>query len=356
MRHIMGAAGPPELSTAGLTAKVDPGFRSHLAPRFNRMKKIVVLDGYTLNPGDLTWDGFTKFAPIEVHDRTESGKILERAKGAEFLLTNKTPLTADTLKQLPDLRYIGVLATGYNVVDVKAAKERGIIVSNIPTYGTASVAQHTFALILELVIHARLHSEAARSGEWSASKDWCFWKTPLIELEGKSLGVVGFGRIGRRVADVGNAFGMKIIAHDSVQNHPPAYEGFRWATLEELLHDSDVVTLHCPLFPETQGLMNAARLRLMKPSAILINTSRGPLIVDQDLAEALNEGIIAGAGVDVLSTEPPAATNPLLSAKNCLVTPHIAWATKEARARLMNLAVENLAGFVNGKPQNVVNP
>lgn len=320
------------------------------------MKKIVVLDGYTLNPGDLSWDGFTRYATIEVHDRTEAGKIVERCQGAEFVLTNKTPLSADTLKQLPDLRYIGVLATGYNVVDVKAAKDRGIPVTNIPTYGTASVAQHTFALILELTIQAKLHSDAARAGEWANSKDWCFWKTPLWELEGKSLGIVGFGRIGRRVAEVGNAFGMKIIAYDSVRANPPAYDGFRWATLEELLRDSDVVSLHCPLFPETQGLMNADRLKLMKQTALLINTSRGPLIVDQDLADALNAGVIAGAGVDVLSVEPPAASNPLLTARNCLVTPHIAWAAKEARARLMDLAVENLAGFVNGKPQNVVNP
>jgi glycerate dehydrogenase len=320
------------------------------------MKKIVVLDGYTLNPGDLSWEAFNNVAPIEVHDRTEPAMIVERSAGAEFILSNKTPLSADTLSQLPELRYIGVLATGYNIVDVAAAKQRGIVVSNIPTYGTASVAQHTFALILELTINAKLHSDAARAGEWSASADWCFWKTPLTELEGKTLGIVGFGRIGRRVAEVGNAFGMKIIAHDSAQTNPPAYEEFRWGTLEELLRDSDVVSLHCPLFPETQGLINAARLKLMKPSALLINTSRGPLIVDQDLADALNAGVIGGAGVDVLSVEPPAADNPLLSARNCLVTPHIAWAAKEARARLMSLAVDNLTAFVKGQPQNVVNP
>lgn len=320
------------------------------------MKKIVVLDGYALNPGDLSWDEFRKIANLEVHDRTEPAKILERAQGAEFIFTNKTPLSADTLRQLPDLRFIGVLATGYNIVDVKASKERGITVSNIPTYGTASVTQHTFALILELTINAKLHSDATRAGEWSASKDWCFWKTPLTELDGKTLGIVGFGRIGRRVAEVGNAFGMKIMAHDQVQTNPPTYKDFRWATVEDLLANSDIVSLHCPLFPETQGLMNAARLKLMKRSAFLINTSRGPLIVDQDLADALNAGIIAGAGVDVLSVEPPAANNPLLTAKNCLVTPHIAWAAKEARARLMSIAAENLLAFLNGKPQNVVNP
>src|SRR3954447_19725777 len=318
------------------------------------MKKIVVLDGYTLNPGDLSWDAFQRIAPIEVYDRTEPAKILERARGAEFILTNKTPLSADTLAQLPELRYIGVLATGYNIVDVKAAKERDIPVCNIPTYGTASVAQHAFALILELTVNAKLHSDAARAGEWSASKDWCFWKTPLTELEGKTLGIVGFGRIGRRVAEVGHALGMKILAQDSVQTNPPPYEGFRFASLEDLLKNSDVVSLHCPLFPETQRLMNKERLKLMKPTAFLINTSRGPLIVDQDLADALNAGVIAGAGLDVLSVEPPADDNPLLSARNCLVTPHIAWATRDARARLMNLAVANVTAFVAGTPHNVV--
>jgi glycerate dehydrogenase len=320
------------------------------------MKKTVVLDGYTLNPGDLSWDGFKQLAPIEVYDRTEPARIVERARGAEFVLTNKTPLSAESLAQLPELRYIGVLATGYNVVDVQAARERGIPVCNIPTYGTSSVAQHTIALILELTLNVRMHSDAARSGEWSNCSDWCFWKTPLFELDGKTLGIVGFGRIGRRVAEIGNAFGMKILAQDSVRANPPPYDHFRWAELDDLLGESDVVSLHCPLFPETKGLMNAVRLQRMKRSAFLINTSRGPLIVDQDLADALNGGTIAGAGVDVLSVEPPAADNPLLTARNCLVTPHIAWAAKEARARLMDLAVENLAAFLNGRPRNVVNP
>ncbi|MBM4004077.1 MAG: D-2-hydroxyacid dehydrogenase [Planctomycetes bacterium] len=320
------------------------------------MKKTVVLDGYTLNPGDLSWDGFEKLAPIEVYDRTEPERIVERARGAEFVLTNKTPLSAETLALLPELRYIGVLATGYNVVDVQAARGRGIPVCNIPTYGTSSVAQHTFALILELTLNVRMHSDAARAGEWSSCRDWCFWKSPLFELDGKTLGIVGFGRIGRRVAEVGNAFGMRILAQDSVQVNPPPYDRFRFAELDELLSESDVVSLHCPLFPETKGLMNTARLRRMKRTAFLINTSRGPLIVDQDLADALNSGVIGGAAVDVLSVEPPAADNPLLTARNCLVTPHIAWAAKEARARLMDLAVENLAAFLNGRPQNVVNP
>jgi glycerate dehydrogenase len=318
-------------------------------------KKIVVLDGYTLNPGDLSWDGFKNLAPIEVHERTEPSKVVERAKDAEFVLVNKVPLSADTLSQLPKLRYIGVLATGYNVVDIKAAKERGIPVCNIPTYGTASVAQHVFALLLELSNHVQIHADAVSAGQWTTNKDWCFTMKPMTELADKTLGIVGFGRIGRQVGEIGHAIGMRVIAHDAVQANPPAFRGFTFATLEVLLHESDVVSLHCPLFPETQGMINAKTLRSMKPSAFLINTSRGPLIVEQDLADALNEGRLAGAGLDVLSVEPPPATNPLLKAKNCIITPHIAWASKESRARLMDLAVENFAAFVKGRPQNVVN-
>jgi glycerate dehydrogenase len=318
--------------------------------------KIVVLDGYTLNPGDLNWKGFQELGTLEVYDRTEPSLIVQRARGAELVLTNKTPLTAETLNQLKGLRYIGVLATGYNIVDVKTAKELGIVVSNIPTYGTASVAQFAFALLLELCHNVRLHSDAVRAGEWTNNKDWCFWKSPLIELAEKTMGIVGFGRIGREVGKIANAMGMRVIAHDSVQTNPPDYPRFRWVGLEELLRQSDVVSLHCPLFPETQGLMNTQRLAMMKSTAFLINNSRGPLVVDQDLADALNAGRLAGAAVDVLSIEPPPVDNPLLSAKNCIVTPHISWATKEARSRLMALAVENAKALVSGKPQNVVNP
>jgi glycerate dehydrogenase len=318
--------------------------------------KIVVLDGYTLNPGDLSWQGFEDLGTLEVYDRTEPSLILKRAQDAALLLTNKTPLTAETLKQLKSLRYIGVLATGYNVVDVKAAKELGIPVANIPTYGTASVAQFAFALLLELCHNVRLHADAVRAGEWTSNKDWCFWKSPLIELAGKTMGIVGFGRIGREVGAIAHAMGMRVLAHDAVRTNPPNYDGFRWVSLEEILKESDVVSLHCPLFPETHGLINTQRLALMKPTAFLLNNSRGPLIVDQDLADALNSGKIAGAAVDVLSVEPPPANNPLLSAKNCLVTPHISWATKEARTRLMGLAVENAKAFLAGKPQNIVNP
>ena len=316
--------------------------------------RIVVLDGYCLNPGDLSWDALREFGDVEIFERTPADRVAERAGGAAIALTNKTPFPADVLAQLPELRYIGVLATGYNVVDIEAAHRHAITVTNIPTYGTASVAQFVFALLLELCHHAGLHADAVRGGEWSRSQDWSFWKSPLIELEGKTLGVIGFGRIGRSVGRIADAMGMKVIASDTYQADPPPYEGFRWVPVEELLRESDVVSLHAPLFAETQGMINARSLALMKPSAFLINTSRGPLIVDQDLADALNAGRLAGAALDVLSVEPPAAANPLLSAAHCLVTPHMAWATREARARLMDLAMGNISAFLSGNPRNVI--
>ncbi|HEY1496864.1 MAG TPA: D-2-hydroxyacid dehydrogenase [Candidatus Solibacter sp.] len=316
--------------------------------------KIVVLDGYCLNPGDLSWDTLRGFGEVEVFDRTPADQVVARARGAVIALTNKTPFKADTLALLPDLKYIGVLATGYNIVDVDAARRHGVTVTNIPTYGTASVAQFVFALLLELCHNVRLHADAVRGGEWSRNADWSFWKSPLVELAGKTMGVIGFGRIGRSVGRIADAMGMKVIANDTFQGNPPDYPGFRWASVDELLRESDVVSLHSPLFPETQGMINARTLGLMKPSAFLINTSRGPLVVDQELACALNAGVIAGAALDVLSAEPPAESNPLLSARNCLVTPHIAWATREARARLMDLAMSNISGFLSGNPQNVI--
>ena len=315
--------------------------------------KIVVLDGYALNPGDLTWEGLKKLGDVEIHDRTESQRVLERAKDAELVFSNKTLLSAELLRQLPKLKYVGVLATGYNCVDIKAAKELGITVTNIPTYGTASVAQFVFALVLELCHNVKRHHDAVAAGQWATSNDWTFWLTPLIELEGKVIGIVGLGRIGRQVARIASAFGMRVIATDQV---PITEPGVQATTLEKLLAEADVVSLHCPLFPETQGLMNRTRLATMKRSAFLINTSRGPLIVDQDLADALNAEVIAGAGLDVLSVEPPAGDNPLFKAKNCLVTPHIAWATKEARSRLMDIAVKNAESFLSKQPVNVVNP
>lgn len=317
--------------------------------------KLVVLDGYTLNPGDLNWDGIKNFGDLQVHDRTPESQIVERCRGAEIIFTNKTPLREAALAQMPDLKYIGVLATGYNVVDVDYAKKRGILVANVPGYGTASVVQMTFALLLELCQHVQSHSDSVFEGDWSRSLDFCYWKHPLVELEGKTMGIIGLGNIGQKVADVAGAFGMNVIGQSRRQSDQTHRKNFRWAGLHELLSESDVVSIHCPLFPETQGLINKKTLKLMKSSAFFLNTSRGPLMVDQDLADALNAGVIAGAGIDVLSVEPPSANNPLFKAKNCLITPHIAWATIEARSRLMGIAENNLSSFLNGNPINIVN-
>jgi glycerate dehydrogenase len=311
--------------------------------------KIVVLDGYTLNPGDLDWAALKKLGECEIRDRTAPADIVAVAKDAEIVLTNKTPLSAVTLTQLPKLRYIGVLATGYNIVDVAVANGRGVTVTNVPNYGTRSVTQHVFALLLELTQNAGHHAQTVRDGRWAKSPDFCYWDKPLVELEGLTLGIVGFGRIGRAVSDIGRAFGMETIAFSrSASSLVPRVE------LDELFRRSDVVSLHCPLTPETQGLVNATRLALMKPTAFLINTGRGPLIVEQDLADALNADRLAGAGLDVLSVEPPKADHPLFKAKNCLITPHIAWATKAARSRLLAVVVANLAAFQAGQPQNIV--
>ena len=308
--------------------------------------KIVILDGATLNPGDLSWAGLQQLGPCVIHDRTAAADIVARAREAEIILTNKTVLSAATLAQLPGLRYIGVLATGYNVVDAAAARARHIPVTNIPAYGTMSVAQHTLALLLELTNHVGRHAGSVRAGQWSKCPDFCYAETPLVELDGKTLGLVGAGRIAQAVARLGEAFGMKAIF--------ATRRGGR-AELERVLAAADVVSLHCPLTPETRELINATTLARMKPSAFLLNTSRGPLVAEADLAAALNAGRLAGAAVDVLSTEPPAADNPLLSADNCLVTPHQAWATQAARQRLMTTAVENVRAFLAGTPRNVVN-
>ena len=316
--------------------------------------KIVVLDGHCMNPGDLSWDALRELGEVVVYARTSAAEAAARADGADAVLMNKTPLSADTLARLPQLKYIGVLATGYNVVDIDAARGQGITVTNVPTYGTASVAQFVFALLLELCHNVRLHADAVRAGEWSRNADWSFWKSPLVELEGKTMGVIGFGRIGRSVGRIADAMGMRVIANDTYRGDPPAYAGFRWAERDELLRESDAVSLHSPLTPETAGMIHAGTIALMKPSAFLINTSRGPLVVDQDLADALNAGRLAGAGLDVLSVEPPAETNPLLAARNCLVTPHIAWATREARARLMDAVAANISAWISGNPRNVI--
>jgi glycerate dehydrogenase len=320
--------------------------------------KIVVLDGYTLNPGDLSWEALEALGDFSVYDRTSQEELVERAGEAEIVLTNKVVLDRKVLGRLPKLKYIGVLATGFNVVDVEAARERGIPVTNVPAYSTASVAQMVFALLLELTVHVGHHAHLTRWGHWSESKDFCFWDRPLVELDGLSMGVVGFGAIGRRVAQTAKAFGMNVLVHTA---HPENYRqapeaaGVRFVGLDELFSESDVVSLHCPLTPETKGMVDARRLALMKPTAYLINTGRGPLIDEEALAAALKGKKLAGAGLDVLSSEPPPGNNPLLTAPNCFVTPHIAWATKAARERLMATVVANVRAFMDSKPQNVVN-
>lgn len=314
----------------------------------------MVLDGYALNPGDLSWNLLANAVSLEVHDRTSPQDLLPRARGAELLLTNKAPLREADLHALPLLRYIGVMATGYDIIDLKAAATLGITVTNVPTYGTDSVAQFTFALLLELCHRVQRHADSTAAGDWASSPDWSYRRHPLVELAGKTFGMVGCGRIGRRVASIAGAFGMKVIAADLDHRNPPNLPGFAWADIDELFQQADVVSLHCPLTPENRGLVNAARLARMKPGALLINTSRGPLVVEQDLASALASGTIAGAGLDVLPVEPPVSGSPLLSAPNCLVTPHIAWATKEARGRLLDIVTANVLAFLQGKPVNVV--
>ena len=316
--------------------------------------KIVVLDGYTLNPGDLSWDQLYSLGEVVLYGSTPYEKILERAVGAEVLITNKTPLNKEILNNLPDVKYIGVLATGYNIVDTAEAKRRNIIVTNVPAYSTMSVAQLTFALLLELCHHVQKHSDSVMLGKWAKSPDFSFSDFPLIELAGKTFGIIGFGNIGKKVADIASVFGMNLIAASPHQTDQSQRKNFRWATVYEVLEQADVVSIHCPLLLETRGLINAGSLGRMKSSAFLLNTSRGPVVVEQDLADALNDGIIAGAGIDVLSIEPPSIDNPLFKAKNCIITPHIAWATKEARIRLMNIAVNNLSAFIDGNPVNVV--
>jgi glycerate dehydrogenase len=315
---------------------------------------IVILDGYTENPGDLDWSGFEALGALTVHDRTPIDKIVERIGPAEAVIINKTPLSRTTIEACPSIRYVGVLATGYNVVDIAACVERGIVVSNIPTYGTAAVAQMAIALLLELCHHVGAHSDSVFAGEWQSSPDWCYWKFPLVELSGKTMGIIGFGRIGQATGRIAQALGMRILAHDEHKVPGIESEACRYADLDTLFSSSDVISLHCPLFPSTQGIINKANIARMRDGVFIINTSRGPLIVEQDLCEGLESGKIGGAGIDVVSSEPIKADNPLLKAKRCIITPHIAWAPRESRRRLMDIAVENLARFIAGTPVNVV--
>lgn len=316
------------------------------------MNQIVVLDGYTENPGDLSWNALEQLGSLTVYDRTAEKDILERIGSANIVLTNKAPLNGATLRRLPSLKYIGVLATGYNVVDIVTAKQLGITVCNIPTYGTDSVAQFAIAMLLEITSHVGHHSEAVHAGRWESSPDWCFWDYPLIELAGKTMGIIGFGRIGQVTGRIAKSLGMHVIACDANQN--PGADCI-YVSLDELFEQSDVIALHCPLFPETEGLINKQNIAKMKDGVIILNNSRGPLIVEQDLSDALNSGKVYAASLDVVSTEPIKGDNPLLKARNCIITPHISWAPIESRQRLMGIAVNNVKQFVAGTPVNIVN-
>lgn len=318
--------------------------------------KIVNLDGYTTNPGDLSWEAIEKLGDYTVYDRTPPEKVIERAKGADILVVNKTVIGAEILDALmPELKFIALQSTGYNVIDCNHAKELGIPVSNIPSYSTNAVAQLVFSFILNLCDEVSLHSDAVKSGEWCTSPDFCFWKKPLTELTGKTIGIIGFGAIGRKVAFIAEAFDMNVLAYSPRPKNAQGLNTIRFVEIDELLKCSDIITCHCPLTPETTGLINKENIAKMKKSAVFINTSRGPVVDEQALADALNNGDIYAAGLDVLSTEPPYSDNPLLKAKNCYITPHIAWAAKETRERLISILEKNIASFIDGSPQNVVN-
>jgi glycerate dehydrogenase len=323
------------------------------------MIKAVVLDGYTLNPGDLDWSPLHDLAEVTIYDRTtysleELDLVIERAQNADVIFTNKTPIPKQVIEQLPNLKYIGMLSTGYDVVDVIAAKENNIVVTNIPSYGTEAVSQMAIALLLELCHHAGSHSDAVKRGEWNTNPDWCFWNHPLIELAGKTIGIIGYGRIGKATGRIAQALGMKVLAFD---NHKVnELDGYvKYVELDELFANSDVISLHCPLTENNRGFINKESINKMKDGVLIINNSRGPLINESDLAEALNHNKVAGAALDVVSTEPIREDNPLLHAKNCIITPHISWGTKEARERLLNTAIENLKMYLDGTKINVVN-
>lgn len=316
---------------------------------------LVVLDGRTINPGDNPWTPLEALGSLTVYPRTLARDIRKRSQEADILLTNKTPLTGKTIAVLPNLKFIAVMATGYDVVDLEAASKRNIPVSNVPNYATNSVAQFVLALILELCHRISLHDQAVKSSEWSKKKDFCFWKTPQIELHGLKMGIIGFGRIGRRVAELAHVLGMDVLVHTPRIRETPPYKPFAWKTLVEVFAEADVISLHCPLTKDTYGFIHKDLIGLMKPSAFLINTSRGPLVNEQDLAEALNSGAIAGAAVDVVSHEPIQPDNPLLTARNCIVTPHMAWASLSSRKRLLYAVTDNVKKFLAGRPTNVVN-
>lgn len=318
--------------------------------------KTVILDGYTLNPGDLSWERFSEIGEYKVYNWTEQNEIVERAKDAQIVIVNKVPITEHTISKLPNLKYIGVIATGYDVVDIKAAQKRVIPVTNVPLYANYSVSQLVFGLVLELCYHIRRHSDSVKKDKkWSSGKYNSYWENSLTELAFKTMGIIGMGKIGQRTAHVAEGFGMKVLGYDVVRNANTDIKNFKWADLDELLEKSDIVSIHCPLFPDTRGMMNKEAFKKMKNTAFFVNTSRGELMVEKDLAWALKNGEIAGAGLDVLENEPPFPDNPLFNIDNCIITPHIGWATIEARKRLMNMAVDNIKAFLDGKPVNVVN-
>jgi glycerate dehydrogenase len=318
------------------------------------MAKIVILDGHAENPGDLSWEGIAAMGELTVYDRTPPEKIIERIGDADVIYTNKTPISRETLDACPNLKFICVLATGYNVVDCEAAREKGILVANIPSYGTAAVAQFAIALLLEICSRVAHHSDAVYAGRWEKSEDFCFWDYPLIELAGKTMGIIGFGRIGQAVGRIAKALGMRVIAYDKAGG-ASGNESAEFVELKTLFEISDVISLHCPLTPETDGIINKDTIAMMKDGVIIINNSRGALINEQDLADALNSGKVYAAGLDVVSVEPIRSDNPLLGARNCIITPHISWASRESRQRLMDIATDNLRQYLNGTPVNIVN-
>jgi glycerate dehydrogenase len=320
--------------------------------------KIVVLDGYTENPGDLDWKGLEALGECRVYDRTslmDMQEVIDRIGDAELVYTNKTPISKEVFDKCPNIKFVGVLATGYNVIDVAAARKHNIPVCNIPTYGTDAVGQFAIALLLEICHHIGHHNEAVHAGKWEHNPDWCFWDYPLIELAGKTIGIIGYGRIGQATGRIAQALGMKVLASDAHRIPELENGSCRYAELDTVLRESDVIALHCPLLPETEGIINRESIAKMKNGVIILNNSRGQLIVEQDLADALNSGKVYAAGLDVVSSEPIKGNNPLLKARNCIITPHISWAPKESRQRLMDIAVKNAECFLNGKPQNVVN-
>jgi glycerate dehydrogenase len=327
--------------------------QSHSSQKSHKSQsRLVVTDGYTMNPGDLSWDAFQQFGEMSIHERTASHQIVDRCSNAEIIITNKTPLAKETIQQLSSLKLICVTATGYNIVDIAAAREKNIPVCNVPAYGTYSVAQHTFALLLEITNHVALHAASVKNGDWVKAADWCYTKAPLVELAGKTLGIIGMGHIGQQVARIAVALGMKVIYYSA---HKKDIDFAAYRSQQEVFREADFISLHCPLKSDNQQFVNKELIASMKPGAWIINTARGQLIHEQDLADALNKGQIGGVALDVLSVEPPKADNPLLSAKNCIITPHNAWVSREARERILQVTVENIKAFITGQPKNVVN-